>query len=196
MSEQEITENKYNRGKVYKLVSFQTDKVYVGSTCEQYLSNRLAGHRRNYKRYQNGKQHYITSFEITKFDDVDIILLENFSCNSKQELHSRERYYIESLDCVNKNVPTRTAQEYAKTDKVKTYQKAYAKTDKAKTYRKEYQKTDKVRAYDKAYKSKKIKCECGCEVRWDSQFRHNKTRKHQKYLQQIQDTNKPIEIIQ
>ena len=73
MSELNNTENKYKRGKIYKLVSFQTDKVYVGSTCEPYLSNRMSKHRVNFKNYQNGGYHYVTSFELLKYDDADII---------------------------------------------------------------------------------------------------------------------------
>ena len=38
--------NMYSRGKIYKIVSDCTDKIYIGSTCEKYLSNRLAGHRK------------------------------------------------------------------------------------------------------------------------------------------------------
>lgn len=46
--------------------------------------------------------------------DYDIILLEDYPCNSKNELHSRERYYIElniSI-VVNRCIPTRTEKEY------------------------------------------------------------------------------------
>jgi len=50
-------ENKYNRGKIYKLINKKLDEedIYIGSTCEKYLSGRLAGHVRCYKGYLNGK---------------------------------------------------------------------------------------------------------------------------------------------
>lgn len=212
MSEQKITENKYNRGKMYKIVSFQTDKCYVGSTCEQYLSNRLAGHRRNYKNHQNGKYHYVTSFDILKYDDACIVLIEDYPCENKYQLHSRERYWIEQSNCVNKIHPTRTHKEWSKTEKgkmsrktekakeyQKTYMKEYSKTDKAKEYHKaykrEYSKTDKAKVYKKEYRTKRATCECGSEFRKDDMARHNRSIKHQNYLQQIQD-NQPIEINQ
>ena len=37
----EKPENKYQRGKIYKIVSNQTEFVYYGSTVEPYLTNRL-----------------------------------------------------------------------------------------------------------------------------------------------------------
>ncbi len=110
-------ENKYNQGKIYKLVSFQTNNVYIGSTAVSYLSNRLAKHRSNYNSFQIGKGHYVTSYELLKYDDVDIILIENYACQTKQELHARERYWIENTqNCVNKFIPTRTSYEYERSD--------------------------------------------------------------------------------
>jgi len=122
-------ENMYNRGKIYKLVSYQTDKIYIGSTCKPYLSDRLAGHRNDYKKHQNGKYHYVTSFEIMKYEDVDIILVENYPCESKQELHARERHWIENTpNCCNKNIPTRTTNEYNNTPFAKQLRKEYDAT--------------------------------------------------------------------
>ena len=99
----------YQNSKIYKIVSSQTDKVYIGSTTKTYLSQRMAEHRANYKKYSNEKFYYLTSFEIVKYDDAEIILIEAFSCETKDELHARERYWIEyTIKCVNKYLPTRT----------------------------------------------------------------------------------------
>ncbi len=114
----------YANGKIYKLVSFQTDKVYIGSTCEK-LSVRKAKHKSKYRSFLNGQKCYITAFEIIKFDDADIVLLEEFPCENKEQLHKRERYYIVSNDCVNKALPTRTMKEYYEEhkDEIKEYKK-------------------------------------------------------------------------
>lgn len=107
----------YNDSKIYKLVSFQTEKCYVGSTT-QSLGIRKASHKCDYKRWLNGnRQHKITSFEIVKYDDCDAILIENYSCNNKEELHARERHWIEKLDCVNKTIPGRTDKEWREANK-------------------------------------------------------------------------------
>ena len=114
----------YQLGKLYKLVSKQTEKSYIGSTCEKYLSNRLKGHKAKYTRFmkinskgfQKSRIDYVTSFELMKYDDVQIILLENYPCNNKEELHKRERYWIEQHReiAVNKVLPTQTDTEYHK----------------------------------------------------------------------------------
>jgi hypothetical protein len=51
-------------------------------------------------------------------------LVENYSCNSKKELETRERYYIENNECVNKNMPTRTMKEYQEENKEKIKKKS------------------------------------------------------------------------
>ena len=98
-----MSENKYQRGKIYKLISNQTEDVYYGSTIESKLTNRLSKHRTDYKSWLNEKYHYMTSYEIVKYDDAKIILVENFPCNTKYELCAREQYFIDNNDCINKN---------------------------------------------------------------------------------------------
>ena len=107
-----MTENKYQRGKIYKLISNQTEGVYYGSTIEDKLTNRLAKHQTGYKSWLGGKQSYITSYEIMKFEDAKIILVENYPCNTVYELTAREQYYIDNNVCVNKyKAPTGLSRE-------------------------------------------------------------------------------------
>jgi len=114
------TENKYQNGKIYKIVSDQTENVYIGSTIEKTLSNRLAGHRKSYKCWLNGKCNYCTSFEIVKLEDAKIILIENYPCQSKYELTSREQFHIENNQlCANKN---KANSELSKEEYRKKYQ--------------------------------------------------------------------------
>jgi len=106
----------YKNGKIYKIVNDENDDVYYGSTT-QPLSKRLGDHKGDYKRYVNGKSHFITSFNILKYDSCKIILVETFPCNSKYELEARERYYIENYKCVNKIKPSNKISSY-KTGKI------------------------------------------------------------------------------
>lgn len=102
----------YQKGKIYKIVSFQTALIYVGSTC-QSLSKRMSIHMSAYKTHLAGKgKRLINSFEILKYGAAEIVLIEAFPCKSKEELYARERHFIETLDCVNKVIPTRTKKEY------------------------------------------------------------------------------------
>ena len=136
----------YQLGKIYKIVCNTTGLIYIGSTAEPILARRLAKHRGDYKCYLVGKKHYITSYKVLENENFEIVLLENFSCNTKDELHSRERFYIESNECVNKVIPTRTPQEYHKQyyelnkDEIKEIQR---------TYRDEHQ--NEKKKYNKKY---------------------------------------------
>lgn len=76
----------YQNGKIYKIVSAQTDKIYVGSTTKKYLSSRMAEHRSLSKKTEK-KQ--CTSNRITQYSDAKIVLLESYPCNSKDELLAR-----------------------------------------------------------------------------------------------------------
>ena len=101
----------YNESKIYKIISNCGDLIYVGSTTKKYLSSRLAQHKSKYKFYKKGTITKSTSFQL--FDayepeNCEIILIENVNCNTKNELHARERYYIDTLNCVNKNIPNRS----------------------------------------------------------------------------------------
>jgi hypothetical protein len=92
----------YSNGKIYKIVWNITNECYIGSTSIPILARRLAGHVCNYKRYLNGNSGNITSFKIIANGNYDIILIENFPCNSKEELHLRESHYTQTIQCVNK----------------------------------------------------------------------------------------------
>lgn len=101
----------YANGKIYKLVSNVSTDIYIGSTCTD-LNKRKFKHKADYKRWKNGKSGFMTSFKLFEIGKVDIVLVESFPCKNKEELHAKERYWIENLDCVNKNIPTRKSIEY------------------------------------------------------------------------------------
>lgn len=104
-------------GRIYKICSHQTNKIYVGSTT-QSLQERFSGHKCHYKQYINNNGHYVTSFEIIKFDDAYICLIEEVVVTNKHELHKLERKYIESIpEIVNRVHPTRTVKEHYQANK-------------------------------------------------------------------------------
>ena len=132
----------YKQGKIYKIVCNVTGKVYIGSTI-QSLSMRLMGHRVAYKRFKESKSAYVTAYQIIEQENYDIVLIENCSCESNEELHKRERYFIESVDCINKNIPSRTFKEYCldNKDAIKEKAKQYWQDNKdvIRERRKQYQ---------------------------------------------------------
>jgi hypothetical protein len=134
----------YQNGKIYSLRSHQTDDIYIGSTTLS-LSLRKAGHRNHYKRHLDGEYHFVTSFNITKFDDCYIELIENYPCNSRNELEKREGELIREMDCINKYIAGRTIKEYREANKeaIAEYQKKYR--DENKEVLKEYREANKER---------------------------------------------------
>ena len=108
----------YQNGKIYKLICDENDLVYYGSTTQFYLCDRKSKHKYLYKMYLEGKRQWrCTSFEIIKYESCKIVLVENYPCQTKEELFARERYWIENNDCVNKIIPGRTDKEYYENNK-------------------------------------------------------------------------------
>ena len=99
----------YSKAKIYKITSEHTPKIYIGSSCEPYLSNRLAGHKKGFKLFLNGTPTTkISSFELLKLGEVEITLMETYPCKNKDELLMRERYHIEQNKDIVVNKTTRT----------------------------------------------------------------------------------------
>lgn len=99
----------YANSKVYKLTGTNSEGnsiTYFGSTTKKYLCQRLAEHRCDAKRKIN------SSKKVIDCEDCQITLLELFPCSSKDELIARERFYIESNDCVNDRIPGRTKKQW------------------------------------------------------------------------------------
>lgn len=151
---------KYQKGKIYAIKSYSTDKVYIGGTIEKLLSRRLSKHRTDKKRYEAGKvKKCTTSIKILSYDDYYIELIENYPCTSKHELDVRERYYIQLNDnCVNKCIPTRSRAEYRQDnlESIREKEKIYASRPEIKEIRKLYHEENKeiINEKKRIYRSK------------------------------------------
>lgn len=187
----------YSQGKIYCIRSHQTDKIYIGSTC-QPLSKRLSDHRTTYKKYKKGKHNYMSSYDILQFEDYYIELLREYPCKCKAKLEKKEGKYIRKFIkkgiCVNKRVAGRTRKEYNKqyyennkdTNKYKDYIKKYYEDnkDKFKQYREDNK--DKIKQYDKMRDSIKTVCICGSKYIKRRKARHEQTKKHLKYINSLE----------
>ncbi len=150
--------NKYENGKIYKIVCNITNEIYIGSTIV-ILEERLRKHTLD-----------LTCVSRTILDrcDYEIILIKKFSCSNKQELLWEERKHIENNICINKRLPIITEEEH------KQNKKNYRDNNKDKN--KIYQ--DRHRDKQNKKKAEKINCPiCDLELRRDSLARHLK-RKH------------------
>jgi predicted GIY-YIG superfamily endonuclease len=76
----------YNNGKIYKIVCNTTGLVYIGSTTKNKLCERLTQHKSRFKKYNEGDNIKYSSFLVLENNNYNIILIENYKCNSKDEL--------------------------------------------------------------------------------------------------------------
>ena len=93
----------YLNSKIFKLESpFSCVEPFFGSTTTP-LSKRMSAIKNAYKKYRYANGPYNRSFELMGIG-AQIILVEEYPCNSKKELLIRENFYIHENDCVNKNI--------------------------------------------------------------------------------------------
>ncbi len=110
-----IKKNKYINAKIYKIIDLDEQMIYIGSTI-QMLCKRFASHIYLYKNKINN----LSSFEIFDkygIENCKILLIENYPCNSREELCKKEGEYIKKIECVNKRVAGRTFDKYYEDNK-------------------------------------------------------------------------------
>ena len=199
----------YSKGAIYMLeptVEYEAGDVYYGSTT-QPLYKRFHTHKteRNKTQRNTSSKHLFEKYG----NNVKIVLVKAFPCNSKQELFAEEGKYIRENPCVNRCIAGRTRSEYNQDhqEERKEYGKAYAKEHKEerkeykkaynqehkeeiKAYKKAYNQKHKeeIKAYDKVYRqehTQKITCECGCMATKRDLTKHKRTKKHIQLLANV-----------
>ena len=116
------------------------------------LSHRLSKHAQDYRNYLKGNYHYITSFEIIKNDDYQITLLQAYPCENNRELLDREGWYQK-----------------------KYWDRSVNRTQNGRTKEQYYQD-------HKHENNKSFQCECGKLYTFQHKKRHEKSTKHQNWL--------------
>jgi len=110
--------NPFQQAKIYAIRSRHTDKVYIGST-HTTLNARFSQHKSDLKLYNNQRRNYRTSYEILKFPDAYIELIEEFPCECKYQLIRREGEILKSNpNRVNLRIEGRTQKEYRQDKKL------------------------------------------------------------------------------
>jgi hypothetical protein len=166
--------NKYQRGKIYKIVCNITGEVYYGSTIDERLNDRLSLHK---------KDKTCISRNIINGGDYKMELIKNYPCNSKYELQEEERKYILENECINIKIPNRTQKEWYEDNKDRILEKLKQdRINNPEKFKEQYE-NNKEKRLEK--KKQKIKCECGALVRIDNLARHKKSMKHIKLTECI-----------
>ena len=170
----------YQNGKIYCIRSHQTEQMYIGSTVNS-LSKRLNGHRGKKKLFDAGKYHNVTSFEILKFDDHYIELIELYQCSSKMELERREGQLIRSEpNAVNKCIAGRTKVEYRNDNREQINQKNKQYYQDNVEKHKQYYQNNRERI------NQKHTCPCGGKYTTANKTLHLRSEKHKVY-EQVQE---------
>jgi hypothetical protein len=170
----------YSKGKIYRLICDTTDKQYIGSTV-QSLSQRLGIHKSAFKRFMEGKTtKSLTAFNILHENNFKIVLIEEYPCNTINELERRERHFIETMKCVNKNKPAQTKEEKDSYNKI---------------YREEPEHGVKMVQYQKQYRQDnvekarfKTECECGGHFQHKNKTSHFKSVMHSRWVSTTPET--------
>jgi hypothetical protein len=152
----------YSKTKIYKIESHLGDKIYIGSTTKDYLSQRFQQHKYTFKYWKNGKGSKITSFDIFDeygLENCQIVLIEEYPCTSKDAKNAREGHFIKLLDCVNKNIVGRTVKEYHEDNRDKRIEQMKQYDLLHKEDKKKYYKANKEKISERSkerYQQKKI----------------------------------------
>ena len=195
--------DRYKKGKIYKIVDVGFNKCYYGSTTEP-LSKRMERHRKSYKQFlETGKLDTTARVLFGEFgvDNCTILLVEDYPCENKEQLLSREGEHIKNNECVNKQVAGRTHKEYQDeySEYFKNKKKEYYKNhrediiSKNKQYIEDHK--EEIQKYRKqryeankgtilAKQARPFTCECGATCVWNVRARHFRSMKHQLLLEQ------------
>jgi hypothetical protein len=181
----------YSNSSIYKLscIDPSIKDIYVGSTTN--FVRRKQQHK-NCCNDSNDKHYncYVYKFirENGCFENWEMIEIEKYQATDKRQLHTRERYWLETLKAtLNKVVPTRTKKEYVENNKesIREKQKEYVENNKESISqkRKEYRENNKQSINEK--RKEKMTCECGSIHRINEKARHIKSKKHQNFINQL-----------
>jgi tRNA nucleotidyltransferase/poly(A) polymerase len=134
----------YSKGVIYMIeptVEYEAGDVYYGSTTQPL-----------YKRFHTHKTKNTTSSKhlFEKYsNNIKIVLVKSFPCNSKQELYAEEGKYIRENQCVNKRIEGRSNTEYYQDNKEKIKEYYQDNKEKIKAYCQEHK--EETKSYNKEY---------------------------------------------
>ena len=179
-------------GFIYKLTD-NSNRVYYGSTIKS-LKKRLCEHKTP-RNTCNSK--------IMDRDSMHIECLEQYYFDTdmdyKELLIKRESFYIRNNECINKKIPGRTMKEFQteyyekNKEQLLLKHKEYKEKNKAQILlnSKEYYENHKEQKKEYFEKNKesillrtkvKFTCDCGGKYTYHNKSKHNKTTKHQKFI--------------
>jgi len=121
------------KGKIYKIVSKNTDMIYIGSTKKKFLNERFCIHKWDKNMGMLKSAHLLFIW-----DDAEIQLLEKYDCNTRTELRMREQEWMDKYtDYIVNTRRAYNSPEYEKKRHKKKNERFYS-SSKGIEYRKKY----------------------------------------------------------
>lgn len=157
----------YSKTIIYKLCCKNPEikDIYVGHTTDfrrRKCQHKYCCSNENTTKYDYNVYKFIR--DNGNWDNWDMIMIEEHSCQNKLEAERKEREYIENLNAtLNQVIPSRTRGEYQRTEKMIEWHKKHYDENKEQILKK---------------MSEQIKCECGLTYTHGHQARHKRTNKH------------------
>ena len=201
--------NKYSNGKIYQILNHKTDDIYIGSTCNP-LTKRFYYHKSFYHDPKSQSRKLYAKMTEIGLEHFYIELVEDFECESKEQLRAREGFFIRERATLNHMIEGRTRSEYLIEEKDKvneTRRRCYynrieqpgyveKRREASKIYRDENH--EHVLNMKKAYRDKcreeinekqneVVICECGCESARGNLSRHHKSKMHQSLMAKLHE---------
>ena len=182
--------NKFNNGKIYKITNDVNDECYIGSTCNT-LTYRWSMHKVHYQspKYQEIKVYkFMSDIGIEHFK---IELVEEYPCETKEQILQREGYFINLFGTLNKNSagtcfnPKEWSKKYRDTHKQEIIEYREANKEAQKNKNKEYYERNREKHLLKM--CQKVMCECGKSVQRNKLKGHQQTKLHNKRLNLSQE---------
>lgn len=163
----------YLRTLIYKFVckDLTITYTYVGHTTNWTK-------RKNKHKYcccnENSRDYNFKVYQCIRenggWDNWDMILIEEYSCENILQATQRERYWFETLNAtLNQRIPSRTEKERYEENK-----------EQFSLQQREYREQNREIINNK--KKEKITCECGSSVSKTNLATHHKSKKHQDFI--------------
>ncbi len=155
----------YQSAKIYKIVDNTSNAIYIGSTFKT-LQQRMKIHEAHYKLFKEGKMNYVTSFKILENNNYKIELVKLFPCDNKKELELQEGKIIKEYKNNNLNIVNRCVVGQTHKESMSQY----------------YQN-------NKIALNEKQTCCCGGKYTTQNKLAHEKSKKHQNYINNSKTVN-------
>jgi hypothetical protein len=212
--------NNIKNNKLFKMTDYSNAVIYMIYCKDNNITPRYIGSSGQLeKRKQKHKGRCLNVNDISYncyvyrfirenggWDNWEFRVLEEYPCDTKQQLEEREDYYIKQYnELLNSKRAKRTIEEWLRDTQEhrQEWSKEYYKINKEELLKKvkEYYKNNKEKKqiYNKKYKKenqerldeknkKIIKCECGVNYTYVHKARHFKSQRHQNYINNIDTT--------